>query len=129
MLRPIILGRVQLSQAFEQMDPKANHDLARRKFDSGVCEVTPSYSSRQAGYATVQNHTDDRTRAANPASLAAVGCSLIYLLFGGGIFGAVVIFCIARAFGRSLGSREEGKCQRTICLTQYKHATRKQSQL
>ena len=30
----------------------------------------------------------------------AVGYSLIYLLLGGGLFGAVVIFFIARAFGR-----------------------------
>jgi hypothetical protein len=30
----------------------------------------------------------------------AVGYSLIYLLMGGGLFGAVVIFFIARAFGR-----------------------------
>jgi hypothetical protein len=31
---------------------------------------------------------------------AAVGYSLIYLLGGGGIFGAVVIFFIAKMFGR-----------------------------
>lgn len=30
----------------------------------------------------------------------AIGYSLIYLLLGGGVFGAVVIFFIARAFGR-----------------------------
>lgn len=30
----------------------------------------------------------------------AIGYSLLYLLFGGGLFGAVVIFFIARAFGR-----------------------------
>jgi hypothetical protein len=30
----------------------------------------------------------------------AVGYSLLYLLFGGGLFGAVVIFFIARAFGK-----------------------------
>ena len=32
--------------------------------------------------------------------LAAVGFSLIYLLFGGGLFGAVVIFFIAKMFGK-----------------------------
>ena len=32
--------------------------------------------------------------------LAAVGYSLIYLLFGGGLFGAVVIFFIAKMFGK-----------------------------
>jgi len=32
--------------------------------------------------------------------LAAVGYSLVYLLFGGGLFGAVVIFFIAKMFGR-----------------------------
>jgi hypothetical protein len=31
---------------------------------------------------------------------AAVGYSLVYLLAGGGLFGAVVIFFIAKAFGR-----------------------------
>jgi hypothetical protein len=31
---------------------------------------------------------------------AAVGYSLIYLLGGGGIFGAVVIFFIAKMFGK-----------------------------
>jgi hypothetical protein len=30
----------------------------------------------------------------------AIGYSILYLLFGGGLFGAVVIFFIARAFGR-----------------------------
>lgn len=32
--------------------------------------------------------------------LAAVGYSLLYLLFGGGLFGAVVIFVIAKMLGR-----------------------------
>jgi hypothetical protein len=31
---------------------------------------------------------------------AAVGYSLIYLLGGGGVFGAVVIFFIAKMFGK-----------------------------
>jgi hypothetical protein len=30
--------------------------------------------------------------------IAAIGYSLIYLLFGGGLFGAVVIFFIAKMF-------------------------------
>jgi hypothetical protein len=30
--------------------------------------------------------------------LAAVGYSLLYLLFGGGLFGAIVIFIIAKIF-------------------------------
>jgi hypothetical protein len=30
--------------------------------------------------------------------LAAIGYSLIYLLFGGGLFGAAVIFVIAKMF-------------------------------
>ncbi len=32
--------------------------------------------------------------------IAAVGYSLIYLLFGGGLFGAVVIFIVAKMFGK-----------------------------
>ena len=32
--------------------------------------------------------------------LAAVGYSLLYLLFGGGFFGAVIIFVIAKMFGK-----------------------------
>ena len=32
--------------------------------------------------------------------IAAIGYSLIYLLFGGGIFGAFVIFFIAKIFGK-----------------------------
>ena len=32
--------------------------------------------------------------------IAAVGYSLLYLLFGGGIFGAIVIFVIAKMFRR-----------------------------
>jgi hypothetical protein len=32
--------------------------------------------------------------------IAAVGYSLLYLLFGGGIFGAIVIFIIAKIFRR-----------------------------
>jgi hypothetical protein len=31
---------------------------------------------------------------------AAVGYSLIYMLFGGGIFGAIVIFIVAKMFRR-----------------------------
>ena len=32
--------------------------------------------------------------------LAAAGFSLLYLLFGGGLIGAVVIFIIAKMFGK-----------------------------
>jgi len=32
--------------------------------------------------------------------IAAVGYSFLYLLFGGGLVGAVVIFFIAKAFGK-----------------------------
>jgi hypothetical protein len=32
--------------------------------------------------------------------LAAIGYSLVYLLAGGGIFGAIVIFIIAKMLGR-----------------------------
>jgi hypothetical protein len=32
------------------------------------------------------------------APIAAIGYSLIYLLFGGGLFGAFVIFVIAKMF-------------------------------
>ena len=35
-----------------------------------------------------------------PTVFAAAGYSLIYLLGGGGIFGAVVIFAIAKMIGR-----------------------------
>ena len=38
--------------------------------------------------------------AAFTPMFAAVGYSLIYLLFGGGIGGAVVIFFIAKLFGK-----------------------------
>ncbi len=31
---------------------------------------------------------------------AAIGYSLLYMLFGGGIFGAIVISVIAKALGR-----------------------------
>lgn len=32
--------------------------------------------------------------------LAAIGYSLIYMLLGGGFFGAVVIFFVAKMFGK-----------------------------
>lgn len=32
--------------------------------------------------------------------MAAAGFSLLYLLFGGGLFGAIVIFIIAKIFGK-----------------------------
>jgi len=35
-----------------------------------------------------------------PHTFAAVGYSLVYLLGGGGLFGAVVIFFIAKMFGK-----------------------------
>lgn len=34
------------------------------------------------------------------APFAAVGYSLVYLLFGGGLFGAIVIFIVAKMFRR-----------------------------
>jgi hypothetical protein len=37
---------------------------------------------------------------ANALPLAAAGYSLLYLLFGGGLGGAVIIFFIAKAFGK-----------------------------
>ena len=35
-----------------------------------------------------------------PVMFAAAGYSLIYLLGGGGIFGAIVIFFVAKMFGK-----------------------------
>jgi len=35
-----------------------------------------------------------------PPILAAVGYSLVYMLAGGGLFGAIVIFFIAKMFGK-----------------------------
>ena len=35
-----------------------------------------------------------------PVMFAAAGYSLIYLLGGGGLFGAIVIFFIAKMFGK-----------------------------
>jgi hypothetical protein len=35
-----------------------------------------------------------------PPLIAAIGYSLVYLLAGGGIFGALVIFVIAKLFGQ-----------------------------
>ena len=35
-----------------------------------------------------------------PVLLAAAGYSLVYLLGGGGLFGAIVIFVIAKMFGK-----------------------------
>ena len=32
--------------------------------------------------------------------IAAIGYSILYMIFGGGIFGAVVIFIIAKMFGK-----------------------------
>ena len=32
--------------------------------------------------------------------LAAIGYSLIYLLLGGGLFGAMIIFIVAKALGK-----------------------------
>ncbi len=34
------------------------------------------------------------------APVAAVGYSILYMIFGGGLFGAVVIFVIAKMFGK-----------------------------
>jgi hypothetical protein len=35
-----------------------------------------------------------------PQLFAAVGYSLVYLLGGGGLFGAIVIFIVAKMFGQ-----------------------------
>lgn len=35
-----------------------------------------------------------------PLPLAAAGWSLLYLLFGGGLLGAIVIFIVAKMFGK-----------------------------
>lgn len=37
---------------------------------------------------------------ATPAILAAAEYSLIYMLMGGGVFGAIVIYVVAKALGR-----------------------------
>jgi hypothetical protein len=37
---------------------------------------------------------------ATMAPLAAIGFSIIYLLLGGGLFGAIVIFFVAKMFGK-----------------------------
>jgi hypothetical protein len=37
--------------------------------------------------------------ALTAAPLAAIGYSILYLLFGGGLFGAFVIFVLAKSFG------------------------------
>ena len=34
------------------------------------------------------------------APVAAIGYSMVYMLFGGGLFGAVVIFFVAKMFRR-----------------------------
>jgi hypothetical protein len=38
--------------------------------------------------------------AVSPILLAAAGYSLVYLLAGGGVFGAIVIFVIAKMLGK-----------------------------
>jgi hypothetical protein len=38
--------------------------------------------------------------AVSPIVLAAAGYSLVYLLAGGGVFGAIVIFVIAKMLGK-----------------------------
>ena len=35
-----------------------------------------------------------------PPLFAAIGYSLVYLLAGGGLFGAIVIFIVAKMFGK-----------------------------
>jgi hypothetical protein len=35
-----------------------------------------------------------------PPMFAAVGYSLVYLLAGGGLFGAIIIFIVAKMFGK-----------------------------
>ena len=35
-----------------------------------------------------------------PTMFAAVGYSMVYLLGGGGLFGAVIIFIVAKLFGK-----------------------------
>ena len=37
---------------------------------------------------------------ANAVPVAAIGYSLIYMLLGGGVFGAIVIFIVAKMFGK-----------------------------
>jgi hypothetical protein len=37
---------------------------------------------------------------ANAVPTAAIGYSLIYMLLGGGLFGAIVIFIVAKMFGK-----------------------------
>ena len=40
------------------------------------------------------------TLLANAVPVAAIGYSLIYMLLGGGVFGAIVIFVVAKMFGK-----------------------------
>ena len=46
------------------------------------------------------NHTAMISLLTIALPVAAAGYSLIYLLFGGGLFGAVVIFIVAKMLGK-----------------------------
>jgi hypothetical protein len=47
-----------------------------------------------------QGEKDMNALVVDPFLVAAAGYSLVYLLAGGGIFGAIVIYFIAKALGQ-----------------------------
>ena len=72
--------------------------LARGKRKRGEQISRASFLKRKGA---INNNPQDLTHMlATSLPLAAAGWSLLYLLLGGGLFGAVVIFVVAKMIGK-----------------------------
>jgi hypothetical protein len=78
---------------------KASHRLD--DFNAGRFGATRcSEAGRLAGKKTHEEGTMSVLAFAAPVLMAAAGYSLIYLLMGGGLGGAVLIFIVAKMLGK-----------------------------
>ncbi|MGD9723363.1 MAG: hypothetical protein AB7O59_19130 [Pirellulales bacterium] len=63
-----------------------------------ACDLLPS--SQAGDVRQVQSHFTRRGAAVDTILIAAAEYSLLYMLLGGGFFGAILVYFVARAMGR-----------------------------
>jgi len=76
------------------------HEFGHRSHHSNTPYFTAATSplAKEMDITALRNNLMDMLAQALP--FAAIGYSLVYLLAGGGLFGAVVIFIIAKMLGK-----------------------------
>jgi hypothetical protein len=82
--------------------PRATDDGQVASYGTPLASVDGNIGARNLRLKTTSeegDHTVETLLQVTPA-FAAIGYSLVYLLAGGGVFGAFVIFVVAKMLGR-----------------------------